>query len=235
MTIVATYIQTRFGLTWRCAIRIKNINCSTTVKEFNQEYVRGPQAHCHPPGTCPLLSTSKVSALVKKRAVEDVFRSATDIAEEVLREEVDINVPLSSLPAPENLARQGNHKRRTLQPPEPLDLAFEICYGNIPNNFLQHDIVIGFRCHLVFSTPEQLSLLKKAKHWYCDATFKIARHPFTQLFSVHAHVKNDDNIKQVPLLYAMMSGKRCCDYEEVFSKTIELLGEELGVGNNHRL
>ncbi|MPC69391.1 hypothetical protein E2C01_063614 [Portunus trituberculatus] len=103
-------------------------------------YVRGPNPHCHPPETCPAL-TSEVSALVKKKALEDVFRSANDIAEEVLRSKINPNMPLSSLPAPENLARQGNCKRRTARPAEPLDLKFTISTENIPQDFLQHDIV----------------------------------------------------------------------------------------------
>ncbi|KAG0719326.1 hypothetical protein GWK47_050738 [Chionoecetes opilio] len=213
---------------WRCVVRNKNSNCRATIKEADEKYVRGHNPHCHPPEACPAI-TSKVSALVKKKAVEDVFRSATDIVEEVFRDKVDPHVPLTSLPAPVNLARQGNRKRRATRPAEPLDLTFEISNDNIPQNFLQHDIFIGGRRHLLFSTHEQLSLLSKARHWYADATLKIVRRPFTQLFSIHAYVQYESNMKQVPLLFALMSGKRCRDYKKVLSKTKELLGEELRV------
>lgn len=96
-------------------------------------YVRGSNPHCHPPETCPAL-TSEVSALVKKKAL-DVFCSTNDIAEEVLRSKINPNMPLISLPAPENLAHQGNRKCRTEKPAEPLDLKFTISTENIPRLF----------------------------------------------------------------------------------------------------
>ena len=72
-------------------------------------------------------------------------------------------MPLSSLPALENLARQGNRKCRTARPTEPLDLKYTISTENIPQDFLQQDIIIDDRQHLLFATQEQLMLLKKSK------------------------------------------------------------------------
>lgn len=34
---------------------------------------------------------------------------------------------------------------------------------------------VGDRRHLVFSTPDMISLLKQAKVWYIDATFKVVK------------------------------------------------------------
>jgi hypothetical protein len=43
--------------------------------------------------------------------------------------------------------------------------------------------------------------------------------PFTQLFLIHAFIKDDEgNAKQVPLVYLLMSGKRRKDYVAVLSK-----------------
>ncbi|XP_064100445.1 uncharacterized protein LOC135211171 [Macrobrachium nipponense] len=157
--------------------------------------------------------------------MEDVFRPASDIVDEVLREQVSSTIPLSCLPAPLNIARQGNSKRKANRPREPQDLDFEISDAHIPETFLQRDITVGERRHLIFATDDQLKLLSKAKQWYADATFKIVRKPFTQLFIIHAFVKHDGQLKQVPLLFALMSGKRRRDYKKVLCEIRELTGE----------
>ena len=59
----------------------------------------------------------------------------------------------------------------------------------------------------MFATDQQLEDLARAKNWYVDGTFKLCRHPFTQLLTVNAFVKQDDHAKQVPLLSVVMSGK----------------------------
>jgi hypothetical protein len=60
--------------------------------------------------------------------------------------------------------------------------------------------MVGDRRHLVFSTPEMISPLKQAKVWYMDATFKVVKDPFKQLFSIHAFVRQNNDVKQVKLL-----------------------------------
>ena len=67
-----------------------------------------------------------------------------------------------------------------------------------------------------------ISILSQAKNGYTDATFKVVRKPFTQLFSVHAFVKSGESVKQIPLIFAIMSGKRKQDYTDVF-KAIDAL------------
>ena len=199
--------KTNVSIHWRCVVRNKKMSCLATVKEVGNTFIIGHAEHCHPPDTsCGV--KSRVCTLIKEKAMQDVFRPASHIVEEVLLEQVNPTIPLSSLPAPLNLARQGNRKRKANRPREPQDLDFEISDAHTPEHFLQRDITIGERRHLIFATGDQLKLLSKAKQWYADATFKIVRKPFTQLFSIHAFVKYDGQLKQIPLMFALMSGKR---------------------------
>ena len=68
-----------------------------------------------------------------------------------------------------------------------------------------------------------LNILCRAKRWYLDGTFKIVKEPFTQLFSIHAFVKSESSIKQLPLVFVLMSGKRKKDYRKVLKRVLECL------------
>ena len=68
-----------------------------------------------------------------------------------------------------------------------------------------------------------IQLLSHAKNWYIDATFKVVRHPFTQLLSIHAFTTSGVSTKQVPLLFVIMSGKSKQDYKRVLKAVIKLL------------
>lgn len=76
----------------------------------------------------------------------------------MLRENVNPNVPVSCLPAPLNLARQGYRKRKAYRPQELHDLHFEISYDHIPLHFLQWDISVGERRHLLFATKTSIAV-----------------------------------------------------------------------------
>lgn len=56
-----------------------------------------------------------------------------------------------------------------------------------------------------------------------DGTFKVVREPFTQLFSVHAFVKKEEQLKQLPLVFVIMSRRRQKDYRRVFNATVSAL------------
>ena len=60
-----------------------------------------------------------------------------------------------------------------------------------------------------------LDLLSKSKTWYVDGTFKVVKEPFTQLFTIHSFVRSGECVKQVPLAFVLMSGKRKRDYRKV--------------------
>ena len=71
------------------------------------------------------------------------------------------------------------------------------------------------RRHLIFATDQQLECRSKAKSWYIEGTFKLCRHPFTQLFTFNVFICREEYAKQVPLVFVLMSGKNAKDYRKV--------------------
>jgi hypothetical protein len=104
-----------------------------------------------------------------------------------------------------------------MRPAEPIE-------DHIPDDFLKSDIKIDGRRHLVFATENMLNLLSKSKTWYVDGTFKVVKESFTQLFPMHSFVRSGECVKQVPLAFVLMSGKRKRDYRKVLKVIKDLTG-----------
>ena len=82
----------------------------------------------------------------------------------------------------------------------------------ILQGFFQAEVYVKERRHLIFATDEQLTILAKTKSSYLDGTFKHRRKPFQQLVTINVFVLSGDHMKQVPLVFVLMSGKSTKDY-----------------------
>ena len=114
-----------------------------------------------------------------------------------------------------HLARAANRLRQRLRSDDAAELNFQIEEDHIPSDFLQSDLRVKNRRHIVFATSQQLEQLATAKTWYVDGTFKLVRKPFTQLLTINAFVRTNECAKQVTLAFVLMPGKKESDYKKV--------------------
>ncbi|KAK3101191.1 hypothetical protein FSP39_001639 [Pinctada imbricata] len=129
-----------------------------------------------------------------------------------------------NLPKPTNLVRAANRLRQKQRPVEPMDLTFDIDHTFLrDSNFFRGDLHVDSARHIIFASDAQLRILNLARRWYVDGTFKVINQPFTQLFSIHAFVQNGSCVKEVPLVFVLMSRRQRKDYDAVFQHIRSLL------------
>ena len=170
----------------------------------------GLHPHCHS-GEAGAALRAKIVRDVKEKAKANPFASAYTIAETC----ISTNAHLPNQRPVATLGRIGNRCREQTRPRQPADLEFVLNERHIPPEFDVADISVGKQRHLMFATKRQVTLLARARTWYVDGTFHVVRRPFTQLWSIHAFVHVDDEVKQVPLVFVLMSSRRASDYRAV--------------------
>ncbi|PFX16516.1 hypothetical protein AWC38_SpisGene19205 [Stylophora pistillata] len=207
---------------WQCSVRPTGNRCKATVVQRPGnlfEFGRNLHNHAAPVGG---MVAVKIKSLIKEEAKQDVFRPASEVVNDLLLRELT-DAPCTSLPCVDSLQRTANGTRQQLRPQDPRDLDFDLQMEHIPDGFFREDVKIRGRRHLVFASDKQLELLQQSKTWYIDGTFALCRQPFTQLLTPNAFVKNDDHVKQVPLVFVIMSGKKRLDYKAVLDAVTSIL------------
>ena len=225
-----SYTQARVGKTvtaWRCSVRSSSKTCPATVQQRGEKFSRGPQPHSHS-GNPGAAAKARITVEVKEQASTHMFEPALNIVETAIRMETEEFGVRPGLPNPQNLCRLANYTRDQQRPEEPTDLNFDYNKEYIPD-FCVADITVDDKRHLLFATQQQLDVLRHAKRWYLDGTFKVVREPFVQLWSIHAFVCKDKDMKQLPLLFVFMSSRRTMDYNAVFQTLSDLLGTPVPV------
>nr|XP_022305702.1 uncharacterized protein LOC111112483 [Crassostrea virginica] len=173
----------------------------------------------------------KIIAEVKQQCRDAIFGQLSfDIVNAAIRNNADTAAPPASIPIPGSLVRTANRIRHLERPQDPSDLHYELDkdFLNLhAPGFLSHDLQVGNRRHLIFYTDRQLQLLAKANIWYMDGTFRCINSPWKQLFSIHGFVKSGKRLKQIPLVFVIMSGKKKADYYEVLHFIDRRLPEDI--------
>ena len=163
---------------------------------------------------------------LKKKVAENPTRSGGEIAMEVRQAH---NVAGKK----DGLCKQDSYRRKTNRllnkgiPANPNDLEFILEEDFIPEEFLRKEIKEPGRRHLILSLPEMIDRARKAKRIAGDGTFHVVSFPAKQLLILSCFVKKGKCMKQVPVLFAIMSGKETTNYISVLKAFKEMLGETI--------
>jgi len=215
---------------WHCTKRSRQCLCKATVLQRNAEFSVGAHQHCHEPEP-GVATVAQVRADVVAKTTQNIYASAAVAVDEVfLAHQLDRQVePLPTLPSQRNLAQTANRRRQHARPQHPQDMEFELDMAHIPDDYLIGDVSVRGKRHLVFATSNQLTLLASSKRWFLDGTFKLVKTPFTQLFGIHSFIRQGDSVKQVPLVFAIMTSRKKRDYAAVMQCVFDNLPDELKV------
>ncbi|KAK3709666.1 hypothetical protein QZH41_010995 [Actinostola sp. cb2023] len=127
---------------WQCTKRPSGNPCKASVTEKPiGVFTPGMTSHNHVCDSGSLVATNIVKT-VKAKVMEDKFKSAQVIVEEVLLDQMT-DGPCSTLPKTVNIARAANRLRQRMRPKDPQDCDFDLQTDAIPEGFLRADVSEG--------------------------------------------------------------------------------------------
>ena len=207
------------GTVWQCTHGYGPNRCTVSVRynDLSGHYERNQQcSHLHPPKP-DLMTADMFRTAVIKEGFAQKFDSARDVVETVKSSMFPNDQVSTALSSKSCYERIINRKRQNCRPNQIKSINCAVNENDFPPNFFRGSITLDGALHLMFASDKQLTLLAHAKSLYLDATFKLVRKPFSQLFSIHAFVQNNGNIAQFVLAYIFMSRRTKNDYIAVFN------------------
>lgn len=216
---------------WRCTVRTFGNECKAIVEEFPPKTYKEFRPHTCDPKTGDYENKLRLYAEIKQKAKEKTPqtkktptpRLVNPIAKKYFEQSVAVLEPgqLPLVVKKQTLERAANRIRSRNRPVHPSDLFFEPQTEHLPEDFLKKIVKVGkgrsAQRHFIFATDEQLDIARGRKRFYLDGTFRLAKNPFKQLFSIHGFIRSGEDMIQLPLVYVLMSRRRIADYRKVIS------------------
>ena len=212
---------------WCCELR-KSENCkgrATTKVCDGRHYLQKFVDHNHSP-QASAISVAKTINRIKESAKQNNVAPCQILQTNMSTVNSEI---LPYLPPKSALRKKISYARKGIRPSEPqsledLEIPENLCKTLREELFLVRDSTVGDERILLFTTKSNIERLASASYWIMDGTFKTVPNIFYQLYTIHAPVGNE-NLRVLPMVFALMSSKRQEIYKRVFEDLIDYADE----------
>lgn len=202
---------------WRCV----ESKCYAVVKTINEtsSVIISETPHNHEANyaTCEI---KKHMNTINEKVAHDLMTPVAQIYEDVTSKIQDAGLDkVTKISSFENVKKKLYRKRYKALGIKNISYkrAVDVVIPNKFKNMLIADYTEKNTRILVFSCPELKTWLSKGKMFYIDGTFKSCQRNFYQLVTLHVDLGSDrENIKVVPILYALLPNKNKQTYSLLF-------------------
>lgn len=215
---------------WRCCYYEKrDWKCCAKV-HTNSDKKYGQVLECFKPDEDKhnhIVEKSEIDALIVKEKIKKFAgKSADNPISIVAKATANIsNTTSAMLPINKSLCRTVQRERAKILggPALPTDV-FELIIPEMfkvtlrGENFLHHDYNDNVKRILIYTTDDNLNILKKCRVWQSDGTFDTVPLIFQQLYSIHGLYK--DNL--IPLVYVLTTDKSQSTYKHILQEICKL-------------
>ncbi|RNA23729.1 Ragulator complex LAMTOR3 [Brachionus plicatilis] len=199
--------------------------CYASIRIKDNKVTKLGGKHYHDPITIGEIALLRASQDLKKEVTKDVSKSIQSCYQHTQMRLIQAKIPERTIAAKfPSFKKLSNtlHKRRANKLPSipdefsKLEITGEYTVTANNNAFLRYDNKANERI-IIFVDDESLKILGESEEWYMDGTFKSAPIQLSQLFTIHAAVKDSSQYTTVPCVFILLSNKTKKTYRKVFS------------------